>query len=338
MDIRFEYINEWGVITLQKPKTLNALDLEMVLQIREFLALVNDRPDLSGVVIQSNVKNVFCAGGDIKAVYRWHQENNPEVLTRYIREEYGLNACIQSFPKPIVSIMDGLTLGGGVGLSRYAQYRIATNQAVIGMPEVKIAFFPDVGAGYFLNLLDKQLARFLALTGATLKGYDLITTGYATHLVSSENIDATLNKILTSNPQDLSKILPIPIIPGSSDLDRLAPVIKCFRYTSLLECMSALEHCPYLAAEKIYAEILTFSPLTLHIIWRYMEITQGLNYESVPHIDLQLAQAMFHSSDCFEGIRTRLIDKGDTPKWKNSSLREVSEQDIERYFSSTEVL
>jgi enoyl-CoA hydratase/carnithine racemase len=338
MSVKFEYINQWAVVTLQKPRTLNALDLEMVLKIREFLELVKDKSDISGVLIQSSVKNVFCAGGDIKEVYRWYHENNHKAMVEYIQEEYGLNAYIRSFPKPIVCIMDGVTLGGGVGLSRYAPYRIATDQAVMGMPEVKIAFFPDVGAGYFLNLLNQPLARFLALTGYTLKGQDLITTGYITHLVSSKNIDVIVNTILATNPKDLNKTLSMFTTSGASELDSLSPVIECFRHASLLECMNALKDCSSVTAKRVYAEMLTFSPLALHIIWRYMEITRGLNYEAVLKIDLQLAQSMFDCSDFFEGIRTRLIDKEDIPRWKKSVLVDVFEQDIECYFSSIEVL
>jgi enoyl-CoA hydratase/carnithine racemase len=259
-------------------------------------------------------------------------------MVEYIQEEYGLNAYIRSFPKPIVCIMDGVTLGGGVGLSRYAPYRIATDQAVMGMPEVKIAFFPDVGAGYFLNLLNQPLARFLALTGYTLKGQDLITTGYITHLVSSKNIDVIVNTILATNPKDLNKTLSMFTTSGASELDSLSPVIECFRHASLLECMNALKDCSSVTAKRVYAEMLTFSPLALHIIWRYMEITRGLNYEAVLKIDLQLAQSMFDCSDFFEGIRTRLIDKEDIPRWKKSVLVDVFEQDIECYFSSIEVL
>lgn len=338
MSIQFEYINGWGIITLQKSETLNALDLEMVLKIHDFLESVKNRSDILGVLIQSNIQNVFCAGGDIKAIYRWHREGNKEAPSRYIHEEYGLNAYIQSFAKPVIAIMDGLTLGGGVGLSRYAQYRIATDRALVGMPEVKIAFFPDVGAGYFFNLLEKPLARFLALTGYTLKGQDLITAGYATHLIPTERIEILINKIVNHTPAQLDKILQALTLPGSSELDRLYPVIECFKYGSLLECINALKDCSEDEAKKLYNEMLTFSPLALHIIWRYMEITRGLTYDSVLSIDLNLAQSMFEDSDFFEGIRTRLINKGDIPKWNHSSLYNVSEKEISRYFDSIEVL
>jgi enoyl-CoA hydratase len=168
--VKFELIHQWGVVTLQKRSTLNALDFEMILSIRAFLETCLNDHKVSGILIKSGVTNVFSAGGDVKAIYRWHTENDHQSAAEFIQHEYGLNAYLQSYPKIIVAIMDGLTLGGGVGLSRYSDYRIATTNAVIGMPEVKIAFFPDVGAGYFLNLLDQSLARFLALTGYLLKG------------------------------------------------------------------------------------------------------------------------------------------------------------------------
>jgi enoyl-CoA hydratase len=331
--VNFERVNRWGVITLQKPETLNALDLHMVIAIRSFLKDVRDDPNVFGVIIKSAVPNVFCAGGDIKAVYRWHTENDVDSLQTYIHEEYGLNADIQSFPKPVIAVMNGLTLGGGVGLSRYATYRIATSESVVGMPEVKIAFFPDVGAGYFLNLLDQPLARFLALTGYFVKGRDLIATGYATHLISSDEAKSLLTEILLTEPNRLDDVL-----PGSKTtpllLVELAPIIECFKASSLMECMEALKGCYHPEAFTLYQEMLTFSPLALHIVWQYINITRGLSYASVLQIDLNLALRMFNNSDCFEGIRTRLIDKGEKPLWRHESLHSVSKLDIESYFGN----
>jgi enoyl-CoA hydratase/carnithine racemase len=322
--INFEQINRWGVITLQKPETLNALDLHMVLGIRSFLKDARNNPNVSGIIIKSAVPKIFCAGGDIKAVYRWHTENDVESLHTYIHEEYALNADIQSFPKPVVAMMNGLTLGGGVGLSRYATYRIATTEAVVGMPEVKIAFFPDVGAGYFLNLLDQPLARFLALTGYLLKGSDLITVGYATHLISANETENLLTEILSTEQNRLDAVLPVSETTPSA-LAKLAPMIQCFKANSLIECMEALTSCDHPEASKVYQEMLTFSPLSLHIIWQYMNITKGLNYASVLQVDLNLARRMFNNSDLFEGIRTRLIDKGDKPSWRHDPLQSASD-------------
>lgn len=329
--INFERINRWGVITLQKRVTLNALDFSMITAIRSFLNDARKNPTIDGILIKSSVLKVFSAGGDIKTVYRWYKENDQDSLHEFIREEYSLNADIQSFPKPIVAILDGLTLGGGVGLSRYAKYRIATTNAVVGMPEVKIAFFPDVGAGYFLNLLDQPLARFLALTGYLLRGLDLITTGYATHLMSSDETECLLNDIVSIDPSGMQSVLPA-IIKTASHLVELGSVIDCFKADSLQECLEALRECNHPEAFKFYQEVLTFSPLALHIIWHYMSITRGLNYESVLQIDLNLAIQMFNNLDFFEGIRTRLIDKKDKPSWRHESLDAVSREEIESYF------
>ncbi|MDP3935401.1 MAG: enoyl-CoA hydratase/isomerase family protein, partial [Alphaproteobacteria bacterium] len=195
-------------------------------------------------------------------------------------------------------------------------------------------FFPDVGAGYFLNLLDQPLARFLALTGFLLKGSDLITTGYATHLISSNDSANFLNNLVSVEPNKLEDIVPA-LETTPSLLEELAPIIECFKVDSLLESMEGLRICDHPEAFKIYQEMLTFSPLALYIIWHYMEITRGLNYTSVLQIDLKLAVHMFNNSDFFEGIRTRLIDKGDRPKWHHESLQCVSELEIESYFDFT---
>jgi enoyl-CoA hydratase len=329
--IKFEHIHQWGVITLQKRSTLNALDFEMILSIRAFLeACLNDHK-VSAILIKSGVSNVFSAGGDVKTIYRWHVENDHQSPDEFIQHEYGLNAYLQSYSKPVVAIMDGLTLGGGVGLTQYAKYRIATTNAVIGMPEIKIAFFPDVGAGYFLNLLDQSLARFLSLTGYLLKGSDLITTGYATHLVEADEVSDLINRILSEDPNNLKIVLPQSVaIP--SKLNELAVIIECFRASSLVESLENLKQSTHPSAQKFYVEMLAFSPLALHIIWRYMNETRGLPYASVVQIELVLATRMFHDSDIFEGIRTRLIDKGATAKWRHQSISDVSPKEVETFF------
>lgn len=329
--IKFEYINQWGVITLQKRATLNALDFNMILNIRAFLEASLSDSGVLGTLIKSGVSKVFSAGGDVKAIYDWYIKNDYESPKNFIQNEYNLNAYIHAYSKPIVAIMDGLTLGGGVGLSRYANYRFATPNAVVGMPEVKIAFFPDVGAGYFLNLLPHSIARFLALTGYLLKDGDLLTTGYATHLVGEEDISSLVDKLLLRNPNNLESLLSESITP-SSKLSDLASVIDCFNTNSLVECIEALKQCTHLGAEKLYQEMLTYSPLALHIIWRYMDKTRGLAYPSVMQIDTQLATQMFDHSDIFEGIRTRLINKNDLPKWRHNSIYDVSNVEIDRFF------
>ncbi|MCP5322988.1 MAG: enoyl-CoA hydratase/isomerase family protein [Candidatus Paracaedibacteraceae bacterium] len=335
--VTFENVDNWGVITLQKPKTLNALDLNMVLAIRQFLRQAERNSDIQGILFQSSVSDIFCAGGDIKAVYQWYTTGDQAALFRYIEEEYGLNQQIKNFSKPTVAIMDGLTLGGGVGLSRYTDYRIVSDTALVGMPEIKIAFFPDVGAGYFLNLLASPLARFLALTGVVLKGNDLVSLGYATHITASSHILRLRDEILEIKPNEIDKILPSSYITDSK-LDYLLPIINCFRQASLLECLDALKICKHPEAEDFYTELRKFSPLALHIVWRYMDITCGLKYEDVLEIDLNLAKQMFKNSDVPEGIRTRLIDKGDQPKWRYPQIEDVSKDDIDPYFQTLQAL
>lgn len=329
--IKFETMNHWGVITLQKRSTLNALDFEMILSIRAFLETCLNDHKVSGILIKSGVSKVFSAGGDVKTIYRWHAENDHQSPAEFIQHEYGLNEYLQSYSKPVVAIMDGLTLGGGVGLTRYAKYRIATTNAVIGMPEIKIAFFPDVGAGYFLNLLDQSLARFLALTGYLLKGDDLLTTGYATHLISAGDSAALTDILISTHPNNLQSVLPVSV-QAPSVLNDLDLVIKCFTSNSLVDCLENLKQCTHPSAQKFYDEMLEFSPLALHIIWSYMNKTLGLEYASVVEIDLTLATRMFHDSDIFEGIRTRLIDKGDTPNWRHASVYDVSKPGVDMFF------
>lgn len=325
--LKLEHINGWGVITLTKPATLNALDLQMVLAIRSFLKTSAMDESIKGIIIQSAVPNIFCAGGDIKAVYHAYLNKDSAAIATFMREEYSLNADIKNFPKPVVAIINGLTLGGGVGLSRYASYRIATTEAWVGMPEVKIAFFPDVGAGYFLNLLKPEIARFLGLTGYLLKGNDLIATGYATHLILPESLEAITQDVLKTDPDDLDNVLSnlSKDVSTASVLQEISEVVNCFSMPSLEASLGQMEQCRHPLAASLFKEIMTFSPYALKTIWEYLDRTRGLTYEDVLEIDLALANQMFHSSDVFEGIRTRLIDKTDLPQWKYKSLKDIVE-------------
>ncbi len=327
--IQFEIRGSWGVITLSRAGSLNALSLDMVLFMRSVLNRVRDDARVVGIIIQSSVARVFCAGGDIKAAYELYRQKDYESLSVYIREEYALNKQINGFKKPVVAIIDGLTLGGGVGISRYATYRVVSENAKIGMPEIKIAFFPDVGAGYFLNQLSESVSKFLALTGYVLEGKDLMDAGYATHAVASFNIRSFIEDL--SSGEDIKDVLfNYSTSLTETKLDDLKESIECFAELTLEKSLFKLKQ----VSSMLHRELMTHSPLALHIIWRHMELTRGKSYSEVVKIDLQLAHRMFHKSDFFEGVRTRLIDKGDRPVWQYSGIDNVKKKEIEAYFSA----
>lgn len=326
-DVLCEVFGRVGVITLNRPKALNALSLEMVLEMRAFLTHVGGDPNIQGVVIRSALPDVFCAGGDIKAAYALYQLKDYEGMSRYIREEYALNQQIADFQKPVVALIDGLALGGGVGISRYAKYRVITERAKIGMPEIKIAFFPDVGAGYFLNKLDLALSRFLAITGHVLSGQDLMDTGYATHVVASENMTALCELLVEGGVSEVA-LQRLCVAPKSGVLDGLNNVVSCFSKATLSECLELLEH----VDTALYRTLKGYSPLALQIIWKYMEVTRSLSYADVVNVDLTLAHHMFERSDFFEGIRTRLIDKGDQARWQHKDIADITPKQLDTYF------
>lgn len=320
---------DWGIITLCKPRTLNALSFDMVVAIRAFLTQCEQDSCVKGIVIKSTVPNMFSAGGDIKAVYMAYVAGEGDMLSDFLAHEYGLNLQIAMYTKPVVALMDGVTLGGGVGLSRYATHRIATPEAKIGMPEVKIAFFPDVGAGYFLNLLAPELSRFLALTGHLVQGVDALKLGYATHVISKEalaNVELSI--------QQGAGLSEVSSCVGASNLEGLAPVIECFSEATLFDCVAKLQKCTHPEAPKFCNELQTFSPLALHIIWRYMHMTRGLSLDKVLRFDHTLAVNMLNGSDFMEGVRTRVVDKRDTPTWQHASIYDVTDTELNAYFEA----
>jgi enoyl-CoA hydratase len=159
----------------------------------------------------------------------------------------------------------------------------------------------------------------------------LLTTGYATHLIASDGLSDLVNRMLSVDPNNLNIVVPQSVEPPSQ-LNELAQIIECFRGSSLIESMELLQGCIHPESEKLYQDMLAYSPLALHIIWRYMNKTRGLEYADVGRVDLSLAKAMFLNSDIFEGIRTRLIDKGDAPKWRYQSICGVSPKEVETFF------
>ena len=203
-EVFFEVKGSLGLITLNRPKALNALTLSMVREIHPKLKEWENNPSVKNVLIKAEGEKAFCAGGDIRALHDWGRNNDKEA-TGFYREEYILNQYIKRYSKPYISLVNGIVMGGGVGLSVHGSYRIAGENYSFAMPETGIGLFPDVGGSFFLPRLDYEAGTYLALTGNRIKASDAIFLGTATNYIKSENFSNLLEDLSEeqNDPNDI---------------------------------------------------------------------------------------------------------------------------------------
>ncbi|XP_056321697.1 3-hydroxyisobutyryl-CoA hydrolase, mitochondrial [Danio aesculapii] len=342
-EVLFEKVGKAGVITLNRPKALNALTLNMIRHIYPQLKKWDKDSETDIVIIKGAGEKAFCAGGDIRAIVEAGKAGDslPQVL---FREEYILNNTISTYPKPYVALIAGITMGGGVGLSVHGQFRVATEKTLFAMPETGIGLFPDVGGGYFLPRLQGKLGLFLALTGFRLKGRDVQRVGVATHFVQSEKI-ASLEKDLVDlkspSISDVAQLL--DSYQEQSHLDAEKPFVlqeqteaidRLFSAGSVEEIMENLMKDGSAFALKQAETLAKMSPTSLKLTFRQIEEGAKMSLQEVFVMEYRLSQACMNGHDFYEGVRAVLIDKDQSPKWKPSTLAEVSEQFVDKCFSS----
>lgn len=343
--ILFEVQGPLGVITLNRPKALNALNLAMIRQMGPQLAAWADDPVIAAVVIEGAGDRAFCAGGDVRAVYEsgLAARQSGAALTGmpadFFREEYILNHQIHTFPKPYIAIVDGIAMGGGVGLSIHGTYRVVTDRLMLAMPETGIGLFPDVGGGWFLNRYPGALGTYFGLTGARGGAAEAIMTGYATHHVPSDRV-ADLQQALAagdvSTPHSIGAILDrFHTDPDPSDLANHRDVIdRCFSADRVEDILTRLAAEPGRFAAETAAMLARHSPTSLKVTLAHLRRSVGLSYRDVVTLEYRLSQACMAGHDFYEGIRAVLVDKDRTPKWQPSELAAVDDALVERHFAA----
>ncbi|XP_059356416.1 3-hydroxyisobutyryl-CoA hydrolase, mitochondrial-like isoform X2 [Carassius carassius] len=342
-EVLFEKVGNAGVITLNRPKALNALNLTMIRHLYPQLKKWDKDSETDLVVIKGAGEKAFCAGGDIRAITEAGKTGD-SLAQDFFREEYILNNTIGTYPKPYVALIDGITMGGGVGLSVHGRFRVATEKTLFAMPETGIGLFPDVGGGYFLPRLQGKLGLFLALTGIRLKGRDVQRVGLATHFVQSNKI-ASLEKDLVDlkSPSNIDVAQLLDSYEEQSSLDAEKPFVlqeqteaidRLFSAGSVEEIMENLKKDGSAFALKQTETLSKMSPTSLKLTFRQIQEGARMSLQEVLVMEYRLSQACMRGHDFYEGVRAVLIDKDQSPKWKPSTLSEVSEQAIEECFSS----
>uniref|UniRef100_W5UBM4 3-hydroxyisobutyryl-CoA hydrolase n=1 Tax=Ictalurus punctatus TaxID=7998 RepID=W5UBM4_ICTPU len=342
-EVLLEKVGNAGVITLNRPKALNALNLSMIRLLHPQLKKWENDSETDLVIIKGAGGKAFCAGGDIRAVTEAGKAGD-SLAQDFFREEYILNNAIGTYRKPYVALIDGITMGGGVGLSVHGRFRVATEKTLFAMPETAIGLFPDVGGGYFLPRLQGKLGLFLALTGFRLKGRDVQRSGVATHFVQSEKISALEKDLVglkSPSAGDVAAVL--DSYQEQSRLDAEKPFVlqqhteaidRLFEGSSVEEILEKLQKDQSAFAQKQVETLSKMSPTSLKLTFRQLQAGAGLSLQEVLVMEYRLCQACMRGHDFYEGVRAVLIDKDQSPKWKPATLAEVSEQHIEDSFAS----
>uniref|UniRef100_A0A8C9VLA5 3-hydroxyisobutyryl-CoA hydrolase n=1 Tax=Scleropages formosus TaxID=113540 RepID=A0A8C9VLA5_SCLFO len=348
-EVVFERIRNAGVITLNRPKALNALNLSMIRHIYPQLKKWEKDPETDLVVIKGAGGKAFCAGGDIRAVTDAGKTGD-SLAQDFFREEYILNNAIGTFKKPYVALIEGITMGGGVGLSVHGRFRVATEKTLFAMPETAIGLFPDVGGGYFLPRLQGKLGLFLALTGFRLKGRDVQRAGVATHFVESQKISALeedLVNLKSPSFDDVGAVLdsyqnqlllhtlekPVILTPDSSHL--FCWCHRLFEASSVEGIQENLKQDGSAFAQKQAETLAKMSPASLKITFRQLQAGATMSLQDVLVMEYRLSQACMvrRGKDFYEGVRAVLIDKDQNPRWQPSSLKDVTEQFVDSCFA-----
>ncbi|MCK9993283.1 MAG: enoyl-CoA hydratase [Alphaproteobacteria bacterium] len=331
-EVIFEETGSLGVITLNRPGALNALTLGMCHAIDARLRIWRDDARIKSVVIKG-AGRAFCAGGDIRALYDLGLAKD-EYPYRFYHDEYRLNALIKHFPKPYIALIDGIVMGGGVGVSVHGAHRIVSENLRFAMPETGIGLFPDVGGSYFLSRCPGELGLFLALTGTRIGAADAIYCGIASAYVPAANFDA-LQAALADGP-DIEKTL-AEFAQAPSEAPPLAQhrarIDRIFSHDSVEEITEALlwEGDPW--AVQTRAAILGKSPVSSKVAFRQLREGAKLDFNACMQMEYRLANRFIEGHDFYEGVRATVIDKDGAPNWKPEELKEVSQADVDAYFA-----
>jgi enoyl-CoA hydratase len=322
-----------GRLSLNRPRAIHALDLEMVRAMTTALLEWRSDPQVEAVLIDHEDGRGFCAGGDVVAISASAQGHGAAARAFFFHE-YRLNHLLFTYNKPTAVFMDGVTMGGGVGISRPCRYRIATDRTLFAMPETSIGLFPDVGGGWHLSRLLGRLPQYLALTGARLDGADCLALGLATHFIAHEDLEA-LKADIAQDPGRIDAHLAhaqMPPPPARIKQDR-DKICRLFAAETLEGIMAALEADGSEWALATLANLRTKSPTACKVSMRLLEEggrmrdfagEMGMEYALMAHVS--------HHPDFAEGVRALLIDKDNDPHWQPPAPQEVTVEMVDRMF------
>jgi enoyl-CoA hydratase len=338
-DILFERRGAAGLVTLNRPQALNAVSLDMVRALTRQLAEWEADPAITRVVVTANGQRAFSAGGDLRALYDLGRAGRYDEALVYFREEYALNARIKRYRKPYVALIDGIVMGGGVGVSVHGSHRVAGDRFMFAMPEVGIGFFPDIGATWFLPRLPGELGTYCALTGERLAAGDGVAAGIATHRVASARFPELLEALCSAVSADAllgafgQPAEPGPVMARRAAIDRLFRGREVEHILAALDAEGAAGGAEAQFASATAALMRTKSPSSLKITREQMRRGASLDFAECMRTEFRIVSRIVRGHDLYEGIRAVIIDKDQEPRWQPSTLAGVSAEEVERHFS-----
>ncbi len=334
-----------GLITLNRPQALNALSLAMIRDITAVLLHWQDDPAVKAVVVQGAARSgkapAFCAGGDIRFFHRAALAGDP-TLEDFFTEEYALNHLIHSYTKPTIALMDGVCMGGGMGISQGARLRVVTEHSTLAMPETNIGLFPDVGGGWFMARLPGALGEYLALTGHPLKAADAIAIGWADVMLPAALLPTVLEALgdqaMDSGAMALATVRARSQAPGSGHLQAHRSAIDHhFSRPTLQDIADSLAYDAQEWAQHTLRVLRQRSPLMMAVTLEQVRRARGMNLADELRMERNMVRHCFTlrpgaASETAEGIRALAVDKDHQPRWNPARIEDVRTQDVLAFF------
>ena len=339
--IHFDVINCAGLVTLDRPKALNALTVEMVTDLRQTLLGWRYDPAISHAVIASSAPRAFGAGGDIRQARETIIANGFDGADAFFRGEYLVDLAIAEFGKPIIALCNGVVMGGGAGLAEHCTHIIMSETTRFAMPETSIGLFPDVGASLFLGRCPLPVARLLGMTGYIINGADCIMLGLATSMVASERMAELKQSLLDCAGSEIDQIIAeFKMDPGMPAINHhMSAINHIFSGDATPEQMQ--ERAEDLALmrpnDKLVGHVVTafatLCPVSIKLFWRLLQMADGItDICAALTLDYHLAMRMIRRADYIEGVRAVLVDRDNAPKWSPNSLKLVDKALLDALF------
>jgi enoyl-CoA hydratase len=323
-----------GVLSLNRPKAIHALTHPMCIAMMDALLAWRDEPDVKAVVMEHSEGRGFCSGGDINLLRQSALEDEGKAGQAFFFDEYRLNHLLFTYEKPVVAFMDGITMGGGVGISQPAKYRVATENTRFAMPETGIGLFPDVGGGWYLSRLEGRLGQFLALTGARLDGAECLWAGLATHYLPASAIPEAKQRIAAGH--EIGGVLSaLATRPPEPRIAAHAPAIaRHFASDTLEEILASLEADDSEWAAKELATLRTKSPQACKVALRQLATSAQLHdFADNMAMEYRIGARVLVLPDFAEGVRAVIVDKDHAPRWNPATAEGVTPEMLDAIFA-----
>jgi enoyl-CoA hydratase len=338
-EILFDRLGTAGIVTLNRPQALNAVTHGMIRALATKLEAWRLDPAVSRVIIRAAGPRAFSAGGDIRALHDLGRAGRQSEALAFWRDEYALNAYIKTYPKPYVALVDGIVMGGGVGVSIHGSHRVAGDKFLFAMPEVGIGFFPDVGATWFLPRLPGKIGTYLALTGDRLATADAVSAGIASGYVPSTRWPDLLEAMCGTAAVDVileafvDPPAPARLLERRSAIDRLFAADGVEAIIDRLDCQVSDGGVDVAFARETAASIRRKSPTSLKIALAQLRHGKHWSFADCMKAEFRIVSRIIYDHDFYEGVRALIIDKDNAPQWVPGSFEEISDAAITRYFA-----